>query len=135
LFTGTGMGLVIASALYPAFNQTAWRDSLALPVYQSIFSFAGMILLAIFVDILVLLEQPALLYLFALLSAGSVLLVLTMLYSMVFIMVTRQENKFIHLKDLALSLWVGFGIGMLQIGLLDLLRFWITGTWDGFHFG
>jgi hypothetical protein len=29
----------------------------------------------------------------------------------------------------------GFALSLLQIGLFDLLRYLLTGTWDGFHLG
>jgi uncharacterized membrane protein len=135
LFTGTGMGLVIVSALFPAFNQTVWRDWIDQPAIQSFSSFAVMVFAAVFVDILLLLEIPKLLYILALLSAAGVLVVLTMLYSMIFLMVTRKENEFVNFVQLSFALVVGFGVGLMQIGFIDLIRFWLTGTWDGFHFG
>jgi hypothetical protein len=54
---------------------------------------------------------------------------------MVYLIITRQENKYVTFVELTLALVVGFGVSLLQIGIIDLFRFWLTGTWDGFHFG
>lgn len=135
LFTGTGMGLVIAVAIYPVFNQTVWRDGQDASVFNSYLAFFGMVVLAVLVDLLLLMQNPVLLYILAIASAGAVVLILSMVYGMVFLIVTRQENRFVSLPDLVFPLIVGMGVGLFQIALLDLVRFWLTGTWEGFHFG
>jgi hypothetical protein len=133
--TGAGMGLVIAAFLYPAFNQTAWAMKDARPALSSLKSLAFLILLAVFVVWLVLGENPIVLYPLALISAGGVLLILTLVYSMVWMMVSNLENVAAHLYQLLLPLVGGFGIAVLQIALLDFARFLLTGTWEGFHLG
>ena len=135
LFTGTGMGLVIASALAPAFNQTIWRDAPDAPVISGVKSFLGMVGLGVLVDLLVLSGNPWVLYPLALLSAAGVLVVLTILYTMVVVMAARKENIYNRVKELFFPLAAGFGIGLTQIVIIDILRFLFTGTWDGFHFG
>jgi hypothetical protein len=47
----------------------------------------------------------------------------------------RAENRYNQFSQLLLPLAGGFIIAMLQIILIDWLRFLITGTWDGFHLG
>jgi hypothetical protein len=34
-----------------------------------------------------------------------------------------------------IPLGAGFLMAMLQIAALDLVRYWLTGTWSGFNFG
>jgi len=46
LVTGTGMGLVIAAFLFPAFNQTVWRDWDPRPALGTFKMLAGLVLLA-----------------------------------------------------------------------------------------
>jgi len=135
LFTGTGMGLVIASALMPAFNQTIWREVKDAPVISGVKSFLGMVILGILLDLLVLTGNPWVLYPLALLSAAGVLVLLTILYSMMVVMALRKENLYARMIELFFPLVAGFGVGLLQIALIDMLRFVFTGTWDGFHFG
>jgi uncharacterized membrane protein len=135
LLTGTGMGLVIALALYPAFNQAVWQvvdPTLALKDMRTFLFILG---LALALDWLVWIENPLLLYLFALVSAAGVLVLLTVVYSLFWLIVLRKENSYQWLSQMALPLVGGFGVGLLQIALFDLARFALTGTWDGFHLG
>jgi uncharacterized membrane protein len=135
LITGTGMGLVIAAALYPAFNATVWKGPDPLPALKNLIVFFGLIALAIGLDLLVLTEEPIILYPLALISAAGVIGLLTMVYSMVWIMVFRAENRYNHFKEMLIPLVGGLTVAFLQIGLLDLLRYGLTGTWEGFHLG
>ena len=134
LLTGTGMGLAIGAVLYPAFNQTVWREWQPVPALDWR-KMIVLILLALLMDALALTENPLILYPLALLSAGSVLMLLTMVYTMIWLMVFRAENRFQRFSQLTVFLVAGFGIGLLQIVALDLVRYLLTGTWDGFHFG
>jgi hypothetical protein len=54
---------------------------------------------------------------------------------MVWVILFRLENRFDSLKEMAFPLVAGFTLALVQIALLDYIRFLITGTWDGFHFG
>ncbi len=135
LLTGTGMGLVIAVALYPGFNQTMWQDLDPRPAMGSLRSFLGLGVLAILLDLLVLTENSLVLYPLALISAAGVLGLLTVVYSMVWAMILRTENSYQRLGQLAFPLLGGFGFALTQIILLDVGRYLLTGTWDGFHLG
>lgn len=135
LLTGTGMGIVIAVAIYPAFNQTAWQDSDRRPAMGSMRTFLGLIILAFLLDLVVLTENSLVLYPLALISAAGVLGLLTVVYSMVWVMFLRTENSYQRLPQMALPLLGGFGFALLQIVLLDVGRYLLTGTWDGFHIG
>ncbi len=135
LVTGTGMGLLMAIVLYPAFAQTVWQTWDARPVLGGFRSLLVLFLLAAGLDVVVLTENPLVLYPLALVSAGGVLVLLTMVYTMVVLMVTKAENRFNRLGQLVTPLIAGFGVGLLQIAVLDFVRFLFTGTWEGFHFG
>jgi len=135
LISGTGMGLVIAALLFPAFNQTTWPSWLPQPALSGIKPFAGLALLAMLLDLVVLTGNPLILYPLALLSALAVLIELTMVYSMLSMMVFRAENTYTKLTQMLLPLTAGFGLGLAQIALLDFVRYLLTGTWDGFHLG
>lgn len=133
LVTGTGMGLSISAILVPAFIQTmftGWINSSGFSGWVQVLEVLG---LAAVLDILVLLEIPPLQVLFSLISAGSVFVLLTMIYSMVLVMLFKRENTFDGLKQLIIPLTGGFIIGLIQIGAIDLARYYITGAWDGFN--
>ena len=135
LLTGTGMGLVIAAALYPAFNATVWRQANPQPALRNLIVFSMLIGLAVGLDILVLTEMPIVLYPMALISAGGVIGLLTIVYSMVWVMVFRAENRYNRVQDMIIPLVGGLTVAFLQIILLDLVRYGLTGTWEGFHLG
>ena len=133
LITGTGMGLVIAAVLLPAFNQTVWRRFSERAVIEDWGQFAGLLALCLLFDLLILTETPFFLYPLTIISALGVMIMLTMIYSMALLILFRKENRISHYHDLILPLSGGFIMAMTQIILLDLGRFLLTGTWDGFH--
>src|SRR5690349_4494958 len=134
LFTGSGMGIALASILYPAFNQSTWKDSTpdrALN-WKKLVSLIGIVLL---VDLAILTESPIVLYPIAILSVLGVLALLIIVFSMVWLMMMRQENEFTALKQMWLPFLAGTTLAFLMISAIDLLRFRLTGTWGGFPLG
>ena len=132
LVTGTGMGLAVSAFVLPAFIQTMftrWEDTSGLANWKQVI---GLLLLAVGLDILVLLEIPWIQYPLALLSSAGVLLLLTMIYSMALVMIFNKENQYRRINQLFTPLVGGFFVALLQIGVIDLLRFYFTGTWTGF---
>jgi uncharacterized integral membrane protein len=135
LLTGTGMGLVIAAALFPAFNQAVWRSRDNRPALGNIFSLGVLIILALLLDILILTENPQVLYPLSLVSAAGVIILLMIVYGLILLVAFRAEQRYDHLYQLWLPLTAGFGMAILQIAVLDLIRYLFTGTWEGFHLG
>lgn len=135
LLTGTGVGLVIGSALYPSFHSVAWRKPDPRPALAGLGSVGGMILLALVLDGLLLIENPWILYPMAILTALATLTLLAMVYTIIVLMLARRENRAERFAQLTLPFITGLGIALLQIALIDLLRYLLTGTWDGFHLG
>jgi len=133
LLTGTGMGLAIAVALFPAFNATVWRLVDPRPAFLNLRSFAIMVLIAVSLNILIMLENPIILYPLALVSAAGVLILLTLVYAMMLMMVFKAENRINQISQLTYAIMGGLTIALIQIGLLDFVRYFLTGTWDGFH--
>ncbi len=134
LLTGSGMGIALASILYPAFNQSVWKDARnerALD-WKKLGILVGMVLL---VDLAILTESPIILYPIAILSVLGVLSLLIIVFSMVWLLVMRQENIFISLKEMWLPFLAGTTLAFLMITAIDLLRFKLTGTWGGFPLG
>jgi len=129
------MGLVIAAMLYPAFQQSVYRQVRDEPALKTLPQALWLLLITAFLDLLVISQNPLLLYPFALLSAAGVLILLTMIYTLLWIIVLRRENQYNHWREYSTFLIAGFGFALLQIILIDLGRFILTGTWDGFHIG
>jgi uncharacterized membrane protein len=134
LFTGTGMGLIIAMILYPSF----WGSIIANPdprpvinELRTLFIFLG---LGILVDLLILTESKYVLFPASVISAGGVVLLLSMVYTILWIRITHKENQFTGLSQITRYAIVGLMITMTQIALFDLIRYIITGTWNGLSF-
>lgn len=134
LFTGSGMGIALASILYPAFNQSAWAnaDKERALDWKKLTILVGIVLA---VNLAVLTENPVILYPVAILSVVGVLALLIMVFSMVWILMMRQENVFTSLKDMWMPLLAGTTLAFLMVTIIDLLRLRLTGTWGGFPLG
>jgi uncharacterized membrane protein len=132
VLTGTGMGIALAAALYPAFNQTVWIQPQEHPALNGLKSFIVLVILSLGIDALVLTESPIALYPIALISTLGIVVLLTMVYSIVWIVLMGQENSFTRIRQLWLPLVAGLTIAMIQITVIDLIRFWFTGTWGAF---
>jgi uncharacterized membrane protein len=134
LFTGSGMGIALASVLYPAFNQSAWANEnrgRALS-WKTLGILVGIVFL---VNLAVLTDNPVVLYPVAILSVLGVLALLVMVFSMVWILMMRQENNFNSLKEMWMPILAGTTMAFLMITIIDLLRLRLTGTWGGFPLG
>ncbi|MHC1740408.1 MAG: DUF2085 domain-containing protein [Anaerolineaceae bacterium] len=134
IITGMGMGMVIANVLLPLWNQTFWVEGVDRPVLRSWLQFGGLVLVEIAVGALVLSEMNWLFLPIVLLSTAMVPVLITMIYTLLGMVIFKRENLIHHWKEGIL--YVGFGAiaALVQIGLFDLLRFALTGTWQGIHF-
>ena len=131
LFTGSGMGIAMASVLYPMYNQSIWRTSDERPAltWPQFGLLVGIILL---IDFGALTGSPLILYPVAIVSTLGVLALLTMVFSIVWTMLMRQENAFDHVRQLWLPALAGLTLAFILILSIDLFRFNLTHTWSGF---
>jgi hypothetical protein len=65
----------------------------------------------------------------------GVLALLAMVFSIVWIIIMRQDNTFGTLKQLWMPALAGLTLTLLMISVIDLLRLQLTGTWGGFPLG
>lgn len=131
LFTGSGMGIALATVLYPVVNQTLWREIDDRPALEWK-SFGILVGLIAIINLLVLTDSLIILYPIAYLSALGTLSLLVIVFAILWIMVMRQDNSFEHPRQLWLPLLSGFTLAMLMILSIDLVRLQFTGTWSGF---
>ena len=133
LFTGSMVGIALVTLVYPVFSQYAWKNWKSERILRSPRELLVLLILAVVVDLAVLSGNPLLLYPLALLSSLGVLLLLTLAYTLITIPLLRRTQKAYTWRDLIVPLAAGLTLGLLQIGLIDLLRYTLTGTWGGFH--
>lgn len=132
LLTGTGLGIGIAAVLFPVFNQSTWIDWDPRPALGSWKQLGILIVLGLLIDAALLSDISWILYPLALLSSANVVLVLSIIYAVVFMLIFKKENTYHSFKELWVPLVFGLMVSILQIGVMDLLRLQLTGTWDGF---
>jgi uncharacterized membrane protein len=135
LFTGTGMGILIAMLLYPAFWGSVITNPDPQPAVKDLRILFIIIGLGVLADLLILSGSKYVLVPAALISTFGVVLLLTMVYTIIWLRILRKENTFSRLSQITRYIIVGFFFAMVQIALLDLIRFIITGTWNGLFFG
>jgi len=132
LLTGTGLGLGIGVMVVPGFNQAVWTRVDGSRSLESWADLALLLLAALGVDLLVLTQNPLVLYPLALASSLGVVLLLTIVYTMLALLLSGRENQVAHPRQLLIPALVGFVLAMLQIAGLDVIRYALTGTWSGF---
>ncbi len=131
LFTGSGMGIALAAVLYPVINQSLWRELDDRPALEWK-NFGILVALVIVVNLLVLTDSLIVLYPIAYLSALGTLSLLVLVFTILWIIIMKQDNTFDNIKQLWLPLASGLTLALLMILSIDLLRLQFTGTWSGF---
>jgi len=131
LGTGLLMGVVLANILFPLWNQTLWKQTNPSPVLQSWKQFARLMLCIIVVGVLIWLDIPILYYPVAFLSTFTVFIILGMVYTLLWSIILNKENTLEKRKDGITFYLLGVICALLQIGLMDLIRFSLTGSWSG----
>lgn len=132
LLAGTGIGVAMAVLVTSGFNQSVWTRVERSRPLDSWLEVGLLLLAALGVDLLVLTENPLLLFPLALISSLSVILLLTIVYTMLVLLLTGRENKIAEPRQLVGPALAGFVLAWLQIAALDVVRYILTGTWGGF---
>jgi uncharacterized membrane protein len=127
LVTGFGMGFVMATALITLFNLTVWKDGIDKPVLTDIRQVAGYTLLSAITGWVLLSSWAIFFYAFAYISIVTVMIIITLLYTIFWIIMLRKENSFTAWKSIGLFLIAGFATAILQVTLLNMLRQWVLG--------
>jgi uncharacterized membrane protein len=133
LATGLGFGLVLAVLVKTLWNQTLWKDSSSLPVLISWKQTAGIILILAAIWLFVLSNIPYSFYPIAIFSTLGIFVILTIVYSLLWCIILKRENLLKTFQDGIRIYLAGAISAIVQVGFMDLLRFWLTGTWQGFH--
>lgn len=134
LMTGTGVGVGMAVVLMPIVHQSLWVNWNPEPAIRTWLDLVILLGSALAISALMLTENPLLLYPLALISAATVVMILGLIYTIIWVMVFKKENAFYRWVDVTGYLGLGFGLAILQILGIDLVRLIFTGTWNGFNF-
>jgi uncharacterized membrane protein len=134
LITGLLAGIALGTFVHAGFHQNAWRHWRPEPALRSPRELAVLLLAAAAVAVMALSDNVLLLYPLALISAVGVLAVLASVYSVLVMLVLGRENKAAAWPDLGLPAVLGVALAVAQIGIIDFVRFALTGSWAGFRF-
>ena len=132
LVTGMGTGLAMGFILFPALAQTVWRRGQTSPVIRNVRELAGMVLVGGTAVLLVLSNQPALLYVLALASAAGAVMVLMSINAVLLLTICRREGRALTWRDTAVPLTICMGLAIGQLGVVSYLRLSVFGTITGF---
>ena len=131
LTTGALQGLTMSAFVYPVFNFTLWRNSVSERTVRNLGELAVLILLQAGMVGLVLTEWEFLLYPLVILGAAGVLTLLTCVNGMLVLMITRRENVADTWRDSIIPLLAGLTLSLIQVGVIDVIRYALTGTLEG----
>lgn len=131
LITGALNGLTMSALVYPVFNFTLWRCPAPERAIRNLRDLGVLLVLEAGIVGLVLTRWPCLLYPLALVSALAVLTLLTSVNSMLVVMIVRRENVVDTWSQAIVPLLVGFTVSLVQIGVIDVVRYALTGTLSG----
>ncbi len=132
LLTGASFGLAMITLLLPGFNALAWRDPLPAAPIDDWRDLARLYVAAGAAAALVLTRQPAILIAAGLVTAAAVMGVFILLGSVAMLAITRRENQAQDWSDLVFPMLGGLAFALVILGGIDLVRYLLTGTWDGF---
>ena len=135
LLTGTGMGMGMGATLYAAFNQSAWKDWDARPALGTWRDLGLLVGIMLLIDLMILSESIFILYPIAIFSVLGVMALLSLIFTVVWIMIMRQDNHFTSLKEMWIALTAGLTLALIMILVIDVLRLQMTGTWGAFPLG
>jgi uncharacterized membrane protein len=131
LTTGALNGLTMSVLVYPVLNFTLWRRPVPERAVRNLRDLGVLLLLEAGLVGLVLTQWSFLLYPLALLSAVGVLTLLTSVNSMLVLMIVRRENVVDTWREAVVPLLAGFTLSLIQAGVIDVVRYSLTGTLEG----
>ena len=134
LITGLGLGVCMAAVLYPIFHQTMWKDWRVQPSLASYVDIIKLVILTAIIYLTMHSDIMPIMFLMALVSTGTVVFMLTMIYTILVTMIFKKENTFSEFAEIKWMALAGLCLAIAQILAMDFIRFKLTGTWAGFSF-
>ena len=122
LITGYGMGLVMTTALVTLFNFTIWKTGKKTPVLENVLQIIGYGILSALSSLIILMSGPVIFQIGAYITILTVLAIITLLYSIFWILFLKKENQFTNWKDMGVYILAGYATAITQILLLIALR-------------
>ncbi len=131
LATGMGAGLTLGSIIVPSLAQTLWQAPLWQPSLQSWGELGGLALLGGSLVLLVLSNQPVILYVLAFVSSVGLLLILAAINTMLLLIAWRREGRCATWRQALPPLGAGLLLALAELSLGAWLRLSLFGTLTG----
>jgi hypothetical protein len=131
LMTGALNGLTMSALIYPVFNVSLWRQPSDKPGIRNLRDLGLLLAMEGALVGLVLSRQRFLLYPLAISSAAAVLTLLSSVNTVLAVILLGRENSVETRCQALLPISIGLLLSFVQIGLIDLLRYALTGTLEG----
>jgi uncharacterized membrane protein len=122
LITGYGMGLVMATALGTLFNITVWNEADDDALLDRIDQLLGYAAICVIISLMVFTEYAILLQAAGYITIFTVITIISLLYTIFWIITFRKENQFSKWKHLIIFLSAGYATAIGQVLLLVSLR-------------
>ncbi len=132
LLTGMGAGLTMGLLMFPALAQTLWRQADGRSVISSARELLGVIIVGGTAVLLVLSNQPTILYVLALVSVVGILLIVTSINAVLLLVLIKRDGFAERWQETAVPLLLSFVLALVQLGTIALLRFNLVGTITSF---
>lgn len=132
--TGMGMGTAVGVLIWPIWNDTVWSGSQERPLFSHRLAFPGLLLLETAVAAVVLIRVDWLYVPTAVFSVLAIPVLITSIYSLLWIVGLKKENQVNCWKELIRFVELGAICMIVQVGLIDLLRYILLGPWQGLNF-
>lgn len=132
LLTGLGTGMTMGIVIFSALAQTLWKNHVYKPVIGSGRELIGLILLFLIAYVLILSNQPTLLYVLAIASALGVVFIITSINTVLLLIVLRRDGFATRWQQTLAPLTMGLVFTVIQIAVVSYVRFGLTGTLTGF---
>jgi uncharacterized membrane protein len=131
LITGSGAGLAMGIVLFPAVAQTLWRNQVNKSPVSTLRELFGLFIVLAVLIVLVLSGQPTLLYLLGIASATGVVLVLTSVNVTLLLIMIKRDAQASRIRQALLPLSFGLLLALIEIGIISIIRYNLTGTLAG----
>lgn len=132
LLTGMGTGLAMGVFTFPALAQTLWRQPVWRAPVGNFRELTGLLAAAGTAVLLLLSNQPAILYVLALVSTAGLLLVLTAINAVFLLILLKRDGKMVKWSETAVPLLISFILTIIELSAVSITRFNLTGTMTGF---
>ena len=135
LVTGMYCGIAMIELVLPVFNNSVWRSPERQRSVNNLRELAGICAVGAVVVLMVLTQDPILLTILGVLSTLGVLIMLSLIGTVLFLSIIRRDRTVVSSWQLAIPVLAGLTIAFIELGGMDIIRYALMGTWNGFPLG